>query len=93
LLEKQSLRYTPAGIPVIAGRLEHRSEQMEAGGARKVECEISFVALGETAHWIFAASPGIALSMTGFLAAKSRHSKTPVFHVQTIEFLEGTTNG
>jgi len=33
------------------------------------------------------------VTVSGFLAAKSRNSKTPVLHVQTIEFLEGNENG
>ena len=36
-----------------------------------------------------AAIPGSALRATGFLAAKSLRSRTPVLHLNTIEFLEG----
>ncbi|MDR0529644.1 MAG: primosomal replication protein N [Zoogloeaceae bacterium] len=93
LLEKQPLRYTPSGLPIIEGRFTHHSEQWEAGVARQVECEISFLALGDTAHWMLAASYEANLVLSGFLAAKSRNRKTSVFHVQEVDFLEGQQNG
>ncbi|HRE16035.1 MAG TPA: primosomal replication protein N [Rhodocyclaceae bacterium] len=89
LVEKKSLRYTPAGVPVTEAVLAHQSEQMEAGAARQVTFELALVALGPSAQWLQGASPGSAVKVTGFLAAKSRNSKTPVLHVTSIEFLEG----
>ena len=58
-----------------------------------MEVEIAVVALGETARWLEAAPLGGAVKLTGFLAAKSRNSKTPVLHVNTLEYLEGNENG
>jgi len=92
LIAREALRYTPAGIPVFTGILEHQSEQEEDGGTRHVECEVPLLALGEPAKWLAAATVGIEMSLTGFIAAKSKHRKTLVFHVQTIEFLEGKKN-
>lgn len=92
LSEKKALRYTPAGVPVVEGRVTHASEQIEAGLKRKVECELGVVALGETAKLLNAAQPGQNLRITGFLAARSRNSRQPVLHVITIEFLEGNEN-
>lgn len=89
LIERQALRYTPAGVPVSEARLLHESEQMEAGLARQVTVEISVIALGEQAKWLQAAPLGNPVTLIGFLAAKSRNSKTPVLHIQQIEFLEG----
>jgi primosomal replication protein N len=40
LTERGGLRYTPAGIPAIECSLHHQSVQAEAGGERKVECEL-----------------------------------------------------
>jgi primosomal replication protein N len=34
-------------------------------------------------------SPGTALRVSGFLAAKSLRSRSPVVHLNKIEFLEG----
>ena len=58
-----------------------------------MELEIAVVALGETARWLEAAPLGGVVKLTGFLAAKSRNSKAPVLHVNTLEFLEGNENG
>jgi primosomal replication protein N len=89
LIGKEALRYTPAGIPVFSGVLEHQSEQEEDGEARRVECEVPLIALGDPAKWLAAVAPGLTISLAGFIAAKSRQRKTLVFHVQSIEFLEG----
>ena len=83
------MRYTPAGVPVSEGVLQHASEQMEAETKRLVEMEMAVVALGEAARWLQAAPIGGSVKITGFLAAKSRNSKMPVLHVNSIEFLEG----
>jgi primosomal replication protein N len=87
------LRYTPAGVPVAEGVLQHASEQIEAEVSRLVEVEIAVLALGEPARWLQAAPLGGAVKLTGFLAAKSRTSKMPVLHLNSIEFLEGNENG
>jgi primosomal replication protein N len=93
LVERKTLRFTPAGVPVAECVIEHRSEQVEAGRLRSVECEIQAVALGEPAHWIQEATPGMPVRLTGFLAARSRNSKQLRLHVTTIEFEEGNVNG
>jgi len=80
-------------VAVSEGRLQHSSSQTENGAERLVELEISVVALGETARWLQAAPLGGTVKLTGFLAAKSRNSKSPVLHVNTLEFLEGNENG
>lgn len=92
LLAREPLRYTPAGIPVCTGILEHQSEQLEDGETRRVECEVPLLALGEPAKWLAAASISLDMSLTGFIAAKSKQRKTLIFHVQSIEFLEGKKN-
>lgn len=87
------MRYTPAGVPVSEGWLQHSSSQIESGAERLVEVEIAVVALGENARWLQAAPLGGSVKLTGFLAAKSRNSKSPVLHVNTLEYLEGNENG
>ena len=93
LVERKALRFTPAGVPVAECVIGHRSEQIEAGRPRCIECEIQAVALGEAAHWIQAAHPGMPLRLAGFLAARSRNGKQVRLHVTTIEFEEGNVNG
>jgi primosomal replication protein N len=80
-------------VPVTECVIGHQSEQVEAGNPRRIECEIQAIALGETARWLQAATPGIAVHLTGFLAAKSQHSKQLRLHVTMIEFVEGNQNG
>ena len=93
LLERGALRYTPAGVPAIEFRLGHVSEQLEAEVFRRVECEMGCVALGSPALLLTGSKPGDGLYVTGFLVAKSVKSRTPVLHVNEIEFLEGNENG
>ncbi|MBK7955637.1 MAG: primosomal replication protein N [Candidatus Accumulibacter sp.] len=93
LIERKALRFTPAGVPVIECLIGHQSEQLEAGSPRHVECEVQAIALGTTAQWLQAASPGAALRLSGFLAARSRNSRQPRLHITTIEFVEGNQDG
>lgn|GEM_PF-51287 len=88
LQERGRLRYTPAGVPAIEFRIVHRSEQIEAGASRRVECEVACVALGPTALLLKEAAPGCAVAVSGFLAARSMKQKTPVLHATRIEFAE-----
>jgi primosomal replication protein N len=80
-------------VPVTECVIRHQSEQVEAGSPRRVECEIQAIGLGETARWLQAATPGVAVRLTGFLAVKSQNSKQLRLHVTTIEFVEGNQNG
>jgi len=93
LAELGSLRMTPAGVPVMECLLAHRSRQWEAGSEREVSCELRAVALGDSARLMAAASLGTQLKVAGFLAARSLKSRTPVLHITTVEFLEGTKHG
>ena len=85
IAERDVLRYTPAGIPIVAARLLHKSEQMEAGISRVVEFEISAIAAGDISGRFNRAELGIAYRFTGFLARKNRNSKSLVFHVTDFE--------
>ena len=93
LLERGVLRYTPAGLPALEFRLGHESEQSEAEKPRKVECEMACLALGPPALLLKDAAPGDMLALTGFIAARSVKSRSPVLHVTNIEFVEGNENG
>ena len=87
--ELQSLRYTPAGVPVVEFRLAHDSERAEAGATRKVHAEIEAVAFEAQARLLAAGPMGRLLKAEGFLCAKNRRSKKPILHVTNIEFIEG----
>ena len=70
-------------------KLSHESEQDEAGGRRKVNVEMSAVAFEGQARLLAAAKVGSAVTLEGFMSAKSKRSKRPVLHVTGIEFVEG----
>jgi primosomal replication protein N len=81
IAEREILRYTPAGIPIVSAKLLHCSQQIEAGIARLVEFEIPVLAAGEISGQFDQAQLGLAYCFTGFLARKSRNSKSVVFHI------------
>jgi primosomal replication protein N len=89
LVELDTLRHTPAGVSVVKFRLQHDSSQSEAGGERKVSCEIAAVAFEREAKLLTAAKLGSNLKVTGFLAARSRASRALVLHAAQIEFEQG----
>ncbi|MES2830737.1 MAG: primosomal replication protein N [Pseudomonadota bacterium] len=86
--EREILRYTPAGIPVVAARLLHRSQQVEAGIERVVEFDIAALAVGEIAGRFNQADLGGAFHFSGFLARKNRNSKSLVFHIADFHGIE-----
>jgi primosomal replication protein N len=84
--EREILRYTPAGMPIVSARLLHGSQQIEAGIQRQVEFEIAAIAAGEISGRFSQAELGGVYQFTGFLTRKNRNSKTLVFHI--LEFAE-----
>ena len=85
IAEREVLRYTPAGIPIVSAKLQHGSEQVEAGIPRQIEFEIAALAAGEISGRFNQAELGVLFRFTGFLARKSRNSKSLVFHVSDFE--------
>jgi primosomal replication protein N len=81
IAERDILRYTPAGIPIVSGTLLHRSEQTEARVARQVEFEIAAIAAGEISGRFASAELGAVHRFRGFMARKNRNSKALVFHI------------
>lgn len=81
IAEREILRYTPAGIPMLSARLLHRSQQMEAGIARVVELDIAALAAGEISGRFDQAPLSGTFHFTGFLARRNRTSKSLVFHI------------
>ncbi len=75
------MRYTPAGIPIVAATLSHSSEQVEAGIPRLIEFEIAALAAGEISGRLNQAQLGGTFRFKGFLARKNRNSKSLIFHI------------
>lgn len=85
VVEREALRYSPAGIPIVAARLSHSSQQLEARIERLIELEIAALAIGEISGKMDQLDLGRVHRFTGFLARKNRNSKSLVFHVVAID--------
>ena len=89
LTARDALRHTPAGIPALDCTLTHTSVQQEAGGQRKVECELFAVAFGEAALALSRLAVGSELRCEGFLARRYRTGITVAMHITHIDRTEG----
>ena len=85
IAERDVLRYTPAGIPIVSAKLLHSSQQLEATVQRLVEFEMSALAAGEISGRLNQVELGEIFQFTGFLARKSRNRKSLVFHITDFE--------
>jgi primosomal replication protein N len=91
--ECSDLRYTPAGIPALDCVLKHGSTQAEAGGQRRVDCEIAAIAFGDLAIALAKVPIGTLLRCTGFLARRYRTGITLLLHVNEFETLDNALEG
>lgn len=82
-----TLRHTPAGLPVVNFTLGHASEQTEAGQQRQVEFDMPAKATGELAARIAQARQGSQIEVQGFLNRKHRMSRQVVLHVTNMEMI------
>ena len=90
LASRDALRHTPAGIPAVECALDHRSLQREAGGERKVECEMHAVAFGDVALALDRCAVGSVLRCDGFVARRYRTGTSVTLHVTRFEPIEMT---
>jgi primosomal replication protein N len=84
LLERQALRYTPAGLPALNLTLQHEGETSEDGQPRKVSLEIRAVGIGEVTRALAALALGAQGLFAGFLAP-ARNGRGVVFHITSVE--------
>ena len=88
LTEVEPLRHTPAGIPLLNFRLAHKSQQMEAGYRRQVECEVNGIAIGDVAVAMSKMQAGAEVRLDGFLNRKNRMSAQLMLHVTQAQMLK-----
>nr|WP_005876218.1 primosomal replication protein N [Oxalobacter paraformigenes] len=88
IVERESIRYTPAGIPVISARLWHRSQQMEAETNRNIEFEIPAIVIGNISEKFEKLASDTFYRFTGFMATKSLKSKSLLFHITGFSSIE-----
>ena len=84
IAEAEPLRYTPAGLPAINLRLEHESQQTEAGHPREVKAAMKATAFGAMAERLARQNIGSLWTFHGFLATP-RNGKNAVLHIQDIQ--------
>ena len=85
LTQRGDLRFTPAGIPVIDCTLRHDSVQAEAGGERRVDCEVFGVAFADVARQLARMPIGGEIRCEGFLARRYRTGITVALHITHID--------
>jgi primosomal replication protein N len=81
VVQVQSLRYTPAGIPAINIVLELESQQVELDTPRLVKLQLRAVAFGAQAEILSRQGLDSVCEFHGFLA-NARNGKGVVFHIQ-----------
>ncbi len=84
LLERQALRYTPAGLPALNVVLQHEGQLSEDGQPRKVSLEIRAVGIGEVTRTLAALALGTNSLYAGFLAP-ARNGRGLILHITSVE--------
>lgn len=85
VVQVNSVRFTPAGLPVVEMLLEHMSSVTEAGTQRTIQMTCDVVALGPLAQSLADTPTGTALLIQGFLAPARKGSVKLVVHVQSAQ--------
>ena len=83
-----TLRYTPAGIPVLDLMLQHESWQEENGQQCLVKFEMPARLLGKQAEeWQY--RHDVMVEVEGFLAQRSQRFPRPILRIQNIKEYKG----
>ena len=84
VVQVDTLRYTPAGVPALNLVLEHQSEVTEMGLQRQVSLILKAVAFGGDAQTLGKLALNTALEFDGFLTTARNH-KGVVLHIQAFK--------
>lgn len=88
LTQTDTLRYTPAGVPVLEVILKHESWQMENGQKCLVKFELPAKILGKQAQqWQH--RENVKVTVSGFLAQRSQRIFRPILRIQNIQEYKG----
>lgn len=88
LVQREALRYTPAGVAVVEAVFHHDDEAIEAGLVRRVRFELEAVAVGAAALRVAALELGVTARLTGFLATRSHRTRKLRMHITDFEITE-----
>jgi primosomal replication protein N len=82
IVQRDALRYTPAGLPVLDVRLAHESQRQQQGQARKISMELHASALGDLAGTLMRTTVGTAGDFEGFLV-KQRNGRGVMLQIES----------
>ena len=91
VLDIKPLRYTPAGLPALEMILEHNSDVQQAGHQRRIQLNVSAVALGDIALLLADITLGTPMLIKGFLAPSRKGSSKLIVHIQHADRLASET--
>jgi primosomal replication protein N len=82
IVQRDAMRYTPAGLPVVDLRLAHESERQQLGQTRKISMEMHATALGDLAITLMRTTVGSAGDFEGFLV-KQRNGRGVMLQIES----------
>jgi primosomal replication protein N len=82
IVQRDAMRYTPAGLPVIDLRLAHDSQRQQLGQTRKISMELHATALGDLAGTLMHTTVGSAGDFEGFLI-KQRNGRGVMLQIES----------
>lgn len=85
LLQRDALRYTPAGVPIVNIQLQHESQLQQNEFKRQLNFQFHAVALGDNAMQLTNLPIGSKLICKGFLAPKHHQTEFLVIHIQQFQ--------
>lgn len=77
IAERDTLRWTPAGLPALDLMLAHESMVMEASAERRVQARVKAKAIGAVAERLDRQAVGSLWRFSGFLASPGSGSTHP----------------
>jgi primosomal replication protein N len=90
---RETLRFTPAAVPVIDGWLEYAGTVQEAGHQRHVQLHIRIKVVGPLALAAAREAAGSRIRVRGFLAPQRLGSRSLVLHAQSFEPVSAELSG
>ncbi|MBT9539185.1 primosomal replication protein N [Thiobacillus sp.] len=81
----ETLRYSPAGVPIAEAVVHHRGSQTLANQARQVECELTVQASGSLANQLTQLTVGTQVKLEGALNRRSVNSRQLILILNRIE--------
>ncbi|NDP47298.1 MAG: primosomal replication protein N [Sulfuriferula multivorans] len=85
LIQVDPVRFSPAGVPIAEGVIQHSSSQAVATQVRQVECELTIQASGSLAQQLAQLVTGTQVKLEGALNRRSVKSRQLILILNRIE--------